>query len=174
MGDPSPFDKRLPELSDLYREVILDHYRRPRGRKELACPDVTEEGQNPLCGDEVKVSLQFEGDVVKDVAVTGRGCAISTAAGSMLAELLPGKSRAEVELLTEFVKRLVRGEVDPGEIDVGDLDALAGVRQFPVRVKCALLAWVTLAEALASWRAKRDAELRGKETCPREKRSSSG
>ena len=174
MDDQPRADRRLPELSDLYREVILDHYRRPRGRKELRCPDVTEEGQNPLCGDEVKVSLQFEGDIVKDVAVTGRGCAISTAAGSMLAELLPGKSREEVELLTEFVKRMMRGEVDPGELDVGDLDALAGVRQFPVRVKCALLAWVTLAEALASWRAKREAELSGTQRCSREKRSSSG
>lgn len=174
MGDPPTHEKRLPELSDLYREVILDHYRRPRGRKELACPDVTEEGQNPLCGDEVRVSLQFEGDVVKDVAVTGRGCAISTAAGSMLAELLPGKSREEAELLAEFVRRMMRGEVDPGELDVGDLDALAGVRQFPVRVKCALLAWVTLAEALASWRAKKEAELSGTQPCSQEKRSSSG
>ncbi|MGQ9591069.1 MAG: Fe-S cluster assembly sulfur transfer protein SufU [Planctomycetota bacterium] len=174
MGDPPPHEKRLAELSDLYREVILDHYHRPRGRKELACPDVTEEGQNPLCGDEVRVSLQFEGDVVKDVAVTGRGCAISTAAGSMLAEILPGKSREEVELLAEFVKRMMRGEVDPGELDVGDLDALAGVRQFPVRVKCALLAWVTLAEALASWRAKKEAELSETQPCSREKRSSSG
>ncbi len=160
MSDSPPPDKRLPALSDLYREVILDHYRNPRGRKEIECPDAVSEGQNPLCGDEVKVALKFDGDVVKDVAVVGRGCAISTAAGSMLAELLPGKSREEAELLAGFVQRMMRGEVDPSEFDAGDLDALAGVRQFPVRVKCALLAWLTLAEALESWRRKKAEEPR--------------
>lgn len=158
MSETASSDKRLPDLSDLYREVILDHFRNPRGRKQLDCPDAVSEGQNPLCGDEVKVALKFEGDIVKDVAVVGRGCAISTAAGSMLAEILPGKSREEAELLAQFVQRMMRGEVDPGEIDAGDLDALAGVRRFPVRVKCALLAWLTLAQALESWRAKKAEE----------------
>jgi len=154
-------DRGVPRFDDLYREVILDHYRRPRGRKVLQCPDVENEGLNPVCGDEVKISLKFEGDRVKDVAVNGRGCAISTAAGSMLAEVLPGKTREEVEVLLQLVKRMMHEEINPTrlneEIDVGDLDALAGVRQFPVRVKCALLAWVTLAEALKTWKKEKDA-----------------
>ena len=150
-------NRGVPKFDDLYREVILDHYRSPRGRKELQCPDVENEGLNPLCGDEVKIALKFEGDRVKDVAVNGRGCAISTAAGSMLAEVLPGKTREEIELLTQTVKRMMHEEIDTDEVDVGDLDALAGVRQFPVRVKCALLAWVTLAEALKSWKTGTDA-----------------
>lgn len=148
-------DRGIPKFDDLYREVILDHYRRPRGREPIQCPDVENEGLNPVCGDEVKLALKFDGDTVTDVSVSGRGCAISTAAGSMLAEVLPGKSRQQVEELMRTVKCMMHGEVDidelAGKLDVGDLDALAGVRQFPVRVKCALLAWVTLAEALKSW-----------------------
>jgi nitrogen fixation NifU-like protein len=158
---PAAQHKGVPAFDDLYREVILDHYRRPRGRAPVECPDIENEGLNPVCGDEVKVALKFEGDIVKDVSVTGRGCAISTAAGSMLAEVLPGKSREEVEALTELVRRMMHesldsAEVDEASIDLGDLDALSGVRQFPVREKCALLAWLTLAEALKSWNAKRD------------------
>ena len=145
-------DRGVPKFDDLYREVILDHYRRPRGRTPVTCPDVVNEGLNPVCGDEVKIELKFEGDRVKDVAVLGRGCAISTAAGSMLAEVLPGKTRAEVEELMQTVKRMMHEEIDITGLDVGDLDALSGVRHFPVRVKCALLAWVTLAEALKEWK----------------------
>jgi nitrogen fixation NifU-like protein len=141
----------LPRFDDLYRDIILDHYRRPRGRTPLHCPDVEHEGLNPVCGDEVKVSLKFDGDRVKEVAVLGRGCAISTAAGSMLAELLPGKTTKEVEELTQIVKRLMQDGNIPGDIEMGDLDALAGVKHFPVRVKCALLAWVTLAGAIKAW-----------------------
>jgi nitrogen fixation NifU-like protein len=81
-----------PKFDDLYRDIILDHYRRPRGRTPVAEPNVENEGLNPVCGDEVKVSLKLEGDRVKAVSVTGRGCAISTASGSMLAELLPGRA----------------------------------------------------------------------------------
>lgn len=141
----------MPKFDDLYREVILDHYRRPRGRDPLEIPDVVNEGLNPVCGDEVKIALKFDGDRVRDVSVTGRGCAISTAAGSMLAEVLPGKTREEVEALTQLVRRMMHEDVDLADLDVGDIEALAGVRQFPVRVKCALLAWATLAEALKTW-----------------------
>lgn len=150
-------ERGVPRFDDLYREVILDHYRRPRGRHPLECPDVENEGTNPVCGDEVKVALKFEGDRVSDVSVTGRGCAISTAAGSMLAEVLPGKTRAEIEQLTQMVKRMMHEDIDVDQLDIGDLDALQGVRKFPIRVKCALLAWVTLAEALKSWEAHRSA-----------------
>ena len=155
-------DRGVPKFNDLYREVILDHYRRPRGRSPLQCPDVENEGLNPVCGDEVKLALKFEGDTVSDVSVTGRGCAISTAAGSMLAEVLPGKSRKEVQVLMQTVKRMMHEDIDleelEAQLDVGDLDALSGVRQFPVRVKCALLAWVTLAEALKTYEGKDKAE----------------
>jgi nitrogen fixation NifU-like protein len=149
-------DSGVPKFDDLYRDIILDHYRRPRGRKALECPDVENEGQNPVCGDEVKVSLKFDGDRVKDVSVQGRGCAISTAAGSMLAEILPGKTAEEVEALMAAVKRLMHdaGPEPPTEAELGDLEALSGVRHFPVRVKCALLAWVTLAEAIRDWQAR--------------------
>jgi len=160
-GGGSAEARGLPKFDDLYREVILDHYRRPRGRSPVDLPDVVNEGLNPVCGDEVKIALKFDGDRVKDVSVTGRGCAISTAAGSMLAEVLPGKTREEVEALTQLVKRMMHEDVDLAgrdfeNMDVGDLDALAGVRQFPVRVKCALLAWATLAEALKTWEHEKD------------------
>lgn len=160
-GQPSGESRAMPRFDDLYREVILDHYRRPRGREPLTCPDVENEGLNPTCGDEVKIAVKFDGDRVKDVSVTGRGCAISTAAGSMLAEVLPGKSREEVEELTGLVKRMMHEDVDLSSLEIGDLDALAGVRQFPVRVKCALLAWVTLAEALQRWDAEAAAKSPG-------------
>jgi nitrogen fixation NifU-like protein len=133
--------------------MILDHYRRPRGRTPLACPDVENEGLNPVCGDEVKVELKFDSGRVKEVSIRGRGCAISTAAGSMLAEVLPGKTVKEVEDILSALKRMMHDGAVPETLDFGELDALAGVKQFPVRIKCALLASVTLADALKAWRA---------------------
>jgi len=147
-----------PKFDDLYRDIILDHYRRPRGRTPVAEPNVENEGLNPVCGDEVKVSLKLEGDRVKAVSVTGRGCAISTASGSMLAELLPGRSISEVEKLVDGVRRMMHDEGVPAGIEIGDLDALEGVKKYPVRIKCALLSWVTLGDALRAWKeGKRDA-----------------
>jgi nitrogen fixation NifU-like protein len=147
-----------PKFDDLYRDIILDHYRRPRGRTPVAEPNVENEGLNPVCGDEVKVSLKLEGDRVKAVSVTGRGCAISTASGSMLAELLPGRSISEVEKLIDGVRRMMHDEGVPAGIEIGDLDTLEGVKKYPVRIKCALLSWVTLGDALRAWKAgKRDA-----------------
>lgn len=137
-----------PRFEDLYRDIVLDHYRRPRGRKPISRADVENEGLNPVCGDEVKVSLELDGEKVKDVAVTGRGCAISTASGSMLAELLPGKTLAQVEQIAAAFKRMMHDGGVPEGVDFGDLDALEGVKKYPVRIKCALLAWVTLEDAL--------------------------
>ena len=142
-----------PHFDDMYRDIILDHYRRPRGRAPIAAADIENEGFNPVCGDEVKVSLKLEGDRVKEVAVTGRGCAISTASGSMLAELLPGKSLSEVEALADGMKQMMHNGGVPRGIEIGDLDALEGVKKFPVRIKCALLSWVTLADAIKAWKA---------------------
>jgi nitrogen fixation NifU-like protein len=149
MGAP---DKTEPRFDDMYRDIILDHYRRPRGRTPVAQADVSNEGLNPVCGDEVKVALKFDGDRVKEVSVTGRGCAISTASGSMLAELLPGKSITDVERLADGMKRMMHNGGVPEGVDFGDLDALEGVKKFPVRIKCALLSWVTLADAIKAWK----------------------
>jgi nitrogen fixation NifU-like protein len=135
-------------LDEIYRDVVLDHYRSPRGRKSLEQVDAAADGQNPLCGDEVSIQIIFDGDRIKDVAVKGQGCSISIASGSMLAELLPGKTRAEAEKILAAFKAMMHGEPMPDDLDLGDLDALTGVQKFPVRVKCALLAWTTLADAL--------------------------
>jgi nitrogen fixation NifU-like protein len=135
-------------LDEIYRDVVLDHYRSPRGRKELASADARAEGKNPLCGDELTLQLKFEGDRIKDVSVQAHGCSISVASGSMLAELLPGKTREEAQKVMAAFKALMHGEPLPEGLDIGDLDALEGVKKFPVRVKCALLAWTTLQDAL--------------------------
>lgn len=141
-----------PRFDDLYRDIILDHYRRPRGRTPLDQPDVENEGLNPVCGDEVKISLKVEGGRVKQVAVQGRGCAISTASGSILAEILPGRSLEEAEKLADGFKRMMHDEGVPQNLDIGDLDALEGVKKYPVRIKCALLSWVTLLDAINAWK----------------------
>jgi len=142
---------QLPELDDLYREVVLDHYRSPRGRAPLEHADVHNEGFNPVCGDEVRVALCFDAGRVAGVEVQGRGCSISVASGSMLAERLAGLAAAEVEGLAAAFKALMHGEPVPDGVDLGDLEALSGVRRFPVRIKCALLAWTTLEDALRAW-----------------------
>lgn len=136
------------QLDDLYREVVLDHYRRPRGREPLSHPSCSVEGFNPSCGDQIHLALAVEGERVKEVQVDCRGCSISVASGSMMAEMVPGHEVAEVRRLIEAVKGMMQGkELDPA-VDLGDVEALEGVRKFPVRVKCALLAWTTLEEAL--------------------------
>ena len=142
-------------LDDLYREVILDHYRNPRRRGALEHPDAHADGQNPLCGDEISLDLALDGDRITDVRLQGRGCSISQASASMMAEAIAGKTIAEVEALIHRFKAMM--EIEPGDpgIDasrpgaaLGDLEALQGVRRFPVRIKCADLPWATLAEAL--------------------------
>jgi nitrogen fixation NifU-like protein len=138
----------FPELDDLYREVVLDHYQNPRGGRPLQRCDAANEGFNPVCGDEVKIGLQVDDGRVTAVQVESRGCSISVASGSMLAELLPGRTLFEVKLLAEDFRRMMRGEISSEDVDLGDLEALAGVRRFPVRVKCALLPWTTLNDAL--------------------------
>jgi nitrogen fixation NifU-like protein len=142
-------------LDDLYREVILDHYRNPRRRGALEHPDAHADGQNPLCGDEISLDLALDGDRITDVRLQGRGCSISQASASMMAEAISGRTIAEVEALIHRFKAMM--EIEPGDpgIDtdrpgaaLGDLEALQGVRRFPVRIKCADLPWATLAEAL--------------------------
>ena len=138
----------LNALDALYREVVLDHHRHPRGNRRLERADVEAAGQNPSCGDEVSLQLRLDGDRIADVAVCSQGCAISTASGSMLAELIRGRTLAEARQLADTFKGALHGDEAPTEIDLGDLEALTGVRKFPVRVKCALLPWITLLDAV--------------------------
>jgi len=142
-------DKGALPLDDLYREVLLDHYRRPRGRQPLTRPGLTVEGFNPSCGDQLQLGLALAGDTVEEAHVDSHGCSISVASGSIMAEMIRGRSRAEIARLIAGFKGLMQGRpVDP-QVDLGDLEALEGVRKFPLRVKCALLPWTTLEEALA-------------------------
>lgn len=150
-------DRPFAELDELYREVVLDHYRSPRGREPLPAPDVQHGGFNPVCGDEVHVALEVDDGRVRNVQVRSRGCAISVASGSMLAELLPGRSYGECERITDAFRAMLQGAEPPGDLDLGDLEALRGVSRFPVRVKCAMLPWMTLREALRAYREDRGA-----------------
>ncbi len=138
------------ELDDLYRDVILDHYRSPRGAAPLAHPTVAEEGYNPLCGDEVRLELQVRDGRIEDVSVRGHGCSISVASGSLLVEQLKGRTVDEVRQILAAFKAMFHDDAEPEEDLLGDLVALAGVKKFPVRIKCALLPWTTLEQALAA------------------------
>ena len=143
-------------LEELYREVILDHYRNPRNRGHLDAPTATAQGVNPLCGDEINLELTLDDDVVTAVAVEGQGCSISQSSASMMSEAIKGKTRQEIEELVQKFRTMMSLDesVDvgldperPGSV-LGDLEALQGVRQYPVRIKCASLGWNTLLEAL--------------------------
>jgi nitrogen fixation NifU-like protein len=146
-----PLDRDV-ELDELYREIILDHYRNPRNRGSLEEPSLSGEGDNPLCGDEVKLDLAIEGDHVAAVRFLGRGCSISQASASMLTQAIMGLSLEEVEALYENFKGMMYGSDQVDTESLGDLEALQGVRKFPVRVKCATLAWNVLQEALEQYR----------------------
>ncbi len=140
----------MSELSELYQQVILDHNKKPRNFHKLETANRRAEGYNPLCGDQLNVYLDVEGDQVKDVAFEGSGCAISKASASMMTQAVKGKTKAEAEQLFNEFHRMVRGELD-AEADpnnLGRLKIFAGVREFPVRVKCATLSWHTLHAAL--------------------------
>ena len=136
------------DLKDLYRDVILDHNRHPRNFGHLDNPQARAEGNNPLCGDRLVLSLRLDGERITDIRFEGRGCAISTASASLMTEAVKGKDRTEVQALFARVHALLTQDAvaDPG---LGKLAALGGVREFPVRVKCATLCWHTLNAALA-------------------------
>lgn len=148
-------------LEDLYREIILDHYRNPRNRGELESPPaVRTEGFNPLCGDEIIVYLDTENGVVSDIRIGGTGCSISQSSASMMSEAAAGRTLDELRDLIRSFKSMMsvhessldadgaEAEADAPLVDLGDLEALRGVVKFPVRIKCATLAWHTLIEAL--------------------------
>ena len=138
------------DLEELYQEVILDHSRRPRNFGALEKADVLVHGDNPACGDEIHLGVQFGGDgKLQEIKFSGQGCAISQASASMMTMKLKGKSREEAAELTSKFKDLVTGEDAVEAKGLGDLQLLQGVRKFPQRVKCAMLAWRTLEQALA-------------------------
>jgi nitrogen fixation protein NifU and related proteins len=158
----------MPGLEDLYREIILDHYRNPRNRGELPTPPAhAETGFNPLCGDEITVYLQVDGDQVTDVKLTGQGCSISQSSASMMSTAVKGRTLAEARATIRTFKAMMSiheqrldgdddstdgADAGPSaaepEVSLGDLEALQGVVKFPVRIKCATLSWNTLAQAL--------------------------
>jgi nitrogen fixation protein NifU and related proteins len=138
------------EVSALYQEMILDHYRRPRNKGVLENPDTAVEMKNPLCGDEIELQVAFEGDSVSDLRFSGRGCSISQASASMMTQLVKGKSTGEIDALRARFRDLVLGDASAAnDQQLGSLRALSGVSRFPARVKCALLAWNALDTALA-------------------------
>ena len=138
----------MSELSDLYQEVILDHNRRPRNFRVIEPPSHHAEGYNPLCGDRLDLFVTVEGDRIADVAFQGSGCAISKASASLMTDALKGRTVEEARQLFERFHRMVTTPPDEAVEDLGKLSVLAGVREFPVRVKCASLAWHTLKAAL--------------------------
>jgi nitrogen fixation NifU-like protein len=143
----------MPGLEDLYREIILDHYRTPA--TAASCPrPPAREGHNPLCGDEIEVYLDVQDGVVHDIKVGGQGCSISQSSASMMSQAVKGKTVAEVRALVHKFKSMMSieelDEADAAaEVKLGDLEALQGVVKFPVRIKCAVLSWNTLTEALS-------------------------
>jgi len=145
-------------LDDLYREIILDHYRTPRNRGELESPPAIESrGHNPLCGDEITLFLLVDGEgddaVVSDVKISGQGCSISQSSASMMTQAIIGRPVGEARALIRRFRAMMGLDdvaLEPGDdaLDLGDLEALQGVVKFPVRIKCAVLGWSTLADAL--------------------------
>jgi nitrogen fixation NifU-like protein len=159
----------MPGLEDLYREIILDHYRNPRNRGELSAPPATRvEGFNPLCGDEIVLYLDVEDGIVRDIRIGGQGCSISQSSASMMSSAVKGKTLDEVRALSRAFKGMMsiheqsldgdgsespdgddgRGDVADEEVKLGDLEALRGVVKFPVRIKCATLSWNTLLQGI--------------------------
>ncbi|HEU5459447.1 MAG TPA: SUF system NifU family Fe-S cluster assembly protein [Pyrinomonadaceae bacterium] len=140
----------MSELSELYQQVILDHNKKPRNFRKLDTANYSAEGYNPLCGDHLSVYLNLEDDLVKDVGFEGSGCAISKASASMMTQAIKGKSKEQAETLFKEFHSMVTGELDEEteENSLGNLKIFAGVREFPVRVKCATLPWHTMQAAL--------------------------
>ena len=136
-----------PQFDDLYRELILDHYRRPRNRGALAQATARAEGLNPVCGDEIHLDLDIHGGVIEDIAFSGQGCSISQSSASMLTDRVKGRSVEEAARVMDKVRAMLVDGALPDE-EIGDLEALEGVAKLPVRVNCALLSWNVLREGL--------------------------
>jgi nitrogen fixation protein NifU and related proteins len=141
----------MPDLRELYQELILEHSKAPRNYRAMTGANCKAEGYNPLCGDHFTVYIQTQGDSIQDIAFQGSGCAISKASASMMTQSVKGKTKEEAKQLFERFHRTVTGERNSGDVakeDLGKLSVFAGVAEFPARVKCATLAWHTLEAAL--------------------------
>ncbi len=139
----------LDDLRDLYQEVVFDHNRNPRNFRVIEDADHTIEGLNPLCGDRITLYLKLDGERIADISFQGQGCAISTASASLMTEIVKGKTIQEAEKLFEAFHKIVTGQDDDLKLEeLGKLAVLAGVRQYPSRIKCATLAWHSLESAL--------------------------
>jgi len=149
----------MAELNELYQQVILDHNKKPRNFKRLETATREQEGYNPLCGDQITLYLEMDGDMIKDVGFQGSGCAISKASASMMTAAVKGKSKAEAEVMFDEFHRMVKGDLDAEteQNHLGRLKIFSGVREFPARVKCASLSWHTLRAAI-----EQESEDRGK------------
>lgn len=141
--------RSLAGVEDLYKEVILDHYKSPRNKRELPDAQVSSSKNNPLCGDEITVLARLEDGTVAEVAFLGSGCSISQASASMMTEAVKGKRVDEAQGLAAEFRGMMEGARDPDEDEFGDLMALKGVVKYPVRIKCAVLAWDVLQDALS-------------------------
>ena len=138
----------MTELNDLYQEVILDHNRRPHNFRVIDQATAKQEGYNPLCGDRLTLYLTLDGDVIKDVAFQGSGCAISKASASLMTDVVKGKTVAQARELFERFHAMITSNPETPAADMGKLSVLAGVREYPTRVKCASLAWHTMKAAV--------------------------
>ena len=135
-------------LDDIYKEVILDHYKNPRNKHDLPGAELSCTRNNPLCGDEITVFVHEDGDTIAEVAFMGAGCSISQSSASMMTEVVTGKQLDQVKALAADFRGMMAGEIEPDEDGFGDLVALKGVVKYPIRIKCAVLAWDVLQEAL--------------------------
>ena len=140
----------MSDVNDLYQEVILDHNRRPHNFRVIESPSAKQEGYNPLCGDRLTLYLTVDHDVIKDVAFQGIGCAISKASASLMTDAVKGKTVAEARELFDRFHAMITSNPETPADDMGKLSVLAGVREFPTRIKCASLAWHTMKAAVAS------------------------
>jgi nitrogen fixation NifU-like protein len=141
----------IEQLDELYREVILDHFKSSSHAGEIADAQIKAEGNNPLCGDELTFHLKMDNGRLQRVRFRGKGCAISQAAASMLAQQVEGKSLEQTRQIIETMKALMQGQEPDPSVDLGDLEALAGVRKFPVRIKCAALSWNVIEQGLKEY-----------------------
>lgn len=136
-------------LDDIYKEVILDHYKNPRNKREIPGAELSCSKNNPLCGDEITVFVHEDAGTLAEVSFIGQGCSISQSSASMMTEAMTGRSVEEAEGLIGRFRGMMAGDADPTEEEFGDLVALKGVVKYPIRIKCAVLAWDVLQEALA-------------------------
>ena len=150
-------------VEDLSREIILDHYQNPRNHGRLASPTLANRGHNPLCGDEIELSLAIADDSISDIGFTGRGCSISQASASMMTESVKGHRLEEAEAVVQsFTRKMASREPPPADLEE-ELDALQGVKKYPARVKCALLPWTTLRETVDLYRHREPTPVNGED-----------